>query len=132
MAWLDWLKDVPISAAIKERLALKEEQFNELRGKNEELLKRIGVLEAENSDLKSKLKTQDESERFVDYKGVYWKKRLGGGFEMIPFCPSCTYVMAIQMAGYSCLRCKIETRIFEPHVKGIIAEITRLPQSEKG
>ena len=73
-----------------------------MKDQNESLIKRIGVLEAENVELKRKLKTQDEQDRFVDFKGVYWKKKLGGGFERMAFCPSCTFVMVSNMNGFAC------------------------------
>jgi hypothetical protein len=123
MAWTDWLKDIPVSAAIKERLALKEEQFNELKTENGELTKRIGALEAENSELKSKLRIHEDKDRFVDYRGVFWKRKLGGGFEATPFCPSCTFVMHIYVKSYECRRCNIKTFVGPQQVPNIISEI---------
>lgn len=130
MAWIDWLKDVPISEVVKQRLALKEEQFDELKQKNEEFVKRIGILEAENTELKKKLKTQDKRERFVDFRGVLWKRKLGGGFECIPFCPSCNYVMTATISGYICRRCRIETSMHDADVALIISELAELSRSQ--
>ena len=55
MGMLDWLKEVPLSAVYKERLAITEKQIVSLERENATLKQELSVLKAENETLKQEL-----------------------------------------------------------------------------
>lgn len=56
MSWLsDLIKDIPVSAVLKERLALAEDKFNKITDENGELRERVAELEAEVTDLRARI-----------------------------------------------------------------------------
>jgi hypothetical protein len=56
MGWLqDLLKEVPLSPVLQERVKLAEDRYANASRENEELTRRIGVLEAENAELRRQI-----------------------------------------------------------------------------
>ncbi len=54
MGWFtDLIKDVPVSAVVKERLALAEDRFRKIEEENKELKQQITKLSQENQTLKA-------------------------------------------------------------------------------
>lgn len=91
----DLLKDLPVSAALAERIKLIEAETVRIRDENvslkkekTDLFEKVTQLEQELSELKA---SEDE---FVNHCGVKFKKVPSGEHDkMIPYCPSCRKAM---------------------------------------
>jgi hypothetical protein len=88
MAWLDLMKDIPLSAVIKERLAHEEKLHEETKAKNAELQLQVDELTKEITKLKTELASLKTPDEFVDRNGLFWKKTGEG-----PYCPRCKGTM---------------------------------------
>ena len=59
MGWLqDWLKEVPLSAVMQQRVTLAEERFAKVEAEAEELRRKVAELEKENRKLKDAIPKQ--------------------------------------------------------------------------
>jgi hypothetical protein len=110
MGWLtDLLKDYPALAVAKERLAYKEEQFNELKDENRRLTEEIGALKAENAELKKKLADPMQRQEFILESGALWRVKPDGAIEHYPYCTCCHHVLTNIGTHFRCYRCDITT-----------------------
>jgi hypothetical protein len=90
MGWLtDLLKDYPALSVAKERLALKEEQCNELKAKIVELQAQVDELTKELEAARAQIGAFQVPEDFTPHDGVLWKKQSSGGYEDTPYCEKC-------------------------------------------
>jgi hypothetical protein len=104
MSWLDLLKDVPLTAVVKERLAHEEKLHEETQARNAELQVQVDELSREVAALRRELATLRVPEDFMPHDGVLWKKAAAGGYEDTPYCRICKMQMTPMMAGvYYCV-----------------------------
>jgi len=95
MGWLaDLLKDIPVSAVLKERIALAEDKIKNLEECNEKLTKDNEVLLGKNSDLLCKIERLKKEESFIEDSGVLFKIKSDGNFEHFAYCPKCKQAMS--------------------------------------
>ena len=71
MGWItDLLKDVPVTAVVKERLALAEDKYKTVADEKNRLQERIAVLEEENASLRAQLPKKKDGALEDDTKRV--------------------------------------------------------------
>ena len=106
MNWVDeLLREYPPFEGAREKLAAIE-----ARGSAVE--KRIGELQEENQKLRRDIAALQSQAResaaqpgFVDASGVLWKGKAGGGFEAVPYCPTCKSPLSDVSGSLLCLKC---------------------------
>jgi hypothetical protein len=79
---------------------------------------RYEALEAENRRLKSELAARqapaiasEETQAFTPASGVLWKKKISGGHESTPYCPTCKAPLADYAGSLLCLTCNWQAPI---------------------
>lgn len=107
----DLLKDLPVSAALAERIKIIEAETLRIREENmalqeekADLLKKNVHLEQELSELKA------PENKFVEYSGVKFREISPGKYnKTIPYCPDCRKAMFINRnmsrATHECSLC---------------------------
>ena len=100
MGWiLDILKEIPISAVLKERIVEREKEIEAIKAENE-------ALRAENRTLKSQRAMLAAQDEFLERSGVLWRKNSAGGYEEFPYCPKCKFVLAqFRARSLNCSQC---------------------------
>src|SRR5438876_1020527 len=78
----DIIKGLPISAVLEDKLKEAEKRYEALESENQQL-------RGENSKLRERLSELAKSKEYVDFDGLLWKPKAGGGFESKPRCPIC-------------------------------------------
>lgn len=73
----DILKDVPLSAVLKEKIIKLENEMSVLKTEN-------AVLKSENEELKSKIEIFEEKNKQIFHANLLWLKN-----DPNPYCPSC-------------------------------------------
>ncbi|MGO9019117.1 MAG: hypothetical protein ACLQVJ_12300 [Syntrophobacteraceae bacterium] len=82
MGWFtDLIKDVPVSAVVKERLALAEDRFRAIEEENKKLKRRIAALEEENKGLRaqSPASQQPQEPEEIEIKIMTLLSKIGQG-----------------------------------------------------
>jgi hypothetical protein len=78
---------------------------------------RIMALEAENKKLLDEIvisrskKNGDASNEYVETSGVLWKRNGSGGFESVPYCPTCKSTLSDYSGSLLCLKCNWQAPI---------------------
>ena len=62
----DWLQEVPLSAVLKERVALADQKYEAALREVEELKRKVAVLEKENAELRAQIPRSTEAPLGVD------------------------------------------------------------------
>jgi FtsZ-binding cell division protein ZapB len=145
MGWItdiaDLVKGLPVSAVLKERLALAQDRFDQLQREADQLKNeavRLGqevqrlqqendALRSEAAELKKRLE-EPAALGLVMHRGVYWKRKPAGGYEDVPYCPDCKGVMAkIPPWGPDTIRCKKCSRVAPFHPREVSEVIAEMP-----
>lgn len=115
-SWLDFLAEVPLSAVMKERVALAEQRAEAIETENDQLRQQVVALKAKVSELEKQVGARREEEQFVRHRGAFWRKEIGGAYEPVPFCPKCRVQMPpFEPAGvWICSQCDLEVQICKP------------------
>jgi hypothetical protein len=91
VTWLtDILKEIPLSAVLKERVALAEQKFKDIEAANQKLRDQVATLTTENESLKRDLEAKIAAEQAAAAKRptrVYGCYQFEG--ESGLFCPGC-------------------------------------------
>ena len=114
MNWLDdLLKEYPMLSIAREKLAVIEAKYADLENENK-LLKReiehLGSNTATAGATTVKGASVFES-AFVEASGVLWKNKRGGGYENVPYCPTCKSALADYSGSLLCLKCNWQAPI---------------------
>ena len=88
---VDWLKDVPTLAVAHERLALAQEQLQQLRNE-------VDRLTRENTRLRARIDATPAPE-FQAARGVLWQRDSTGSWEKIAYCPTCRVPLSASPPG---------------------------------
>ncbi len=76
----DILKDVPLSAALKEKIVKLESEMSVLKTEN-------AILKSENEELKSKIKIYEDKNKQIFHANLLWLKN-----DPNPYSPSCNSI----------------------------------------
>ncbi len=104
------LKEIPLSDILRERLVTAEREIEKLEKENINLKQENSRLKKENNELNEQLvKFRVNRDEFVEAQGGLFKRKAGGGYHEMVYCPSCK--MSLSSFGgdfpYSCDRCKV-------------------------
>ena len=94
----------PESADIKEKLSAAEAKIAALESENKKLREEISVL-------KSGRPANGGESEFAEASGVLWKRKRSGGFESVPYCPTCKSTLADYSGSLLCLKCNWQAPI---------------------
>ncbi len=101
MTLWDMMKDIPVSAALAERIKMADAEIRKLTNGNADLKKENSNLLAKNAELMEIIsKTEASHNQFEEYFGVKFKKIPGtSDMENIPLCPKCCIALYIDTVG---------------------------------
>ena len=101
MTLWDMMKDIPVSAALAERIKMADAEIGKLAKENAEFKKENANLLAKNTELMEIIsKTEASHNQFEEYAGVKFKKVPGGSdMENMPLCPKCCIALYIDSIG---------------------------------
>jgi hypothetical protein len=84
-------------------------EITDLRIKLSSAETKIVALEAENKKLREEIATieaaDEKSNKFAEASGVLWKRKHSGGYESVPYCPTCKSTLADYSGSLLCLKC---------------------------
>ncbi len=108
MGWVTYLlKEVPLSAVMKERLLHEEKLHEETKAKNVDLQRQVDELTKEVTRLRSELAALKLMEEYQERGGVLRKKDIRGGFSEGPRCPKCKTMMHRIRSKTMCSQCGV-------------------------
>ncbi len=88
---------------LKDKLHLAEARIAALESENNNLLKELAVLRSANPGT--------EAAGFIEASGVLWKRNTSGGYESIPYCPTCKSTLSDYSGSLLCLACNWQAPI---------------------
>ena len=94
----------PNLADLKEKLSIAEARIAALESENKKLREEISVL-------KSGGPADGGESEFTEASGVLWKRNRSGGFESVPYCPTCKSTLADYSGSLLCLKCNWQAPI---------------------
>ena len=110
MTWLeDLLKEYPELSAAREKLAALEAKFSDLENENNVLKQEAEQLRRELA--KAAAPSVEGASGFIEASGVLWKSKRGGGYENVPYCPTCKSALADYSGSLLCLKCNWQAPI---------------------
>ena len=122
----DLLKEIPISDILREKLASADKSISKLEKENAELRK----INLENSkkiqwfenELNSLRMIRDE---FVESNGALFKRKQGGGYHSVPYCPECKKPLSLFGRDFQCAcdNCKINFGFYQTDLIQIIKDL---------
>ncbi len=83
---------------IQEKLSTIEERIAALEAENRKLREAIMTLQAQRPGTEG-------SGEFTEASGVLWKRNRSGGYESVPYCPTCKSTLADYSGSLLCLKC---------------------------
>lgn len=86
---LDLLANIPTVTVLRERIALIREQAQILEKQMEACQKENARLKEEIAHLHKDLSTYRKAEEFVEHRGALFKRKSGGGYHLVVYCPLC-------------------------------------------
>jgi hypothetical protein len=96
------------SAMLKERLLLLKDVIGKLENEARELKEALHTCADERAQLQKELREKTVAEEFVEYRGVFFKRKASGGYHEAVYCPSCKLPMSSSMENfvqYTCTKC---------------------------
>ena len=91
MGWLtDLLKEVPTTGLARQRIAIAEEKVAAMEAELDRLRDANAQLAGELAAARQLVPHPD----FVEVRGVLFKRKAGGGFEPVAYCPDCKRVLS--------------------------------------
>ncbi len=108
------------SRSPKERVAALEREVMHLR-------REVGVLRQIVSDLERKLSVDDTEDKFVEYRGALFKRKVAGGFFEAVYCPSCRQPMRSPQneLNFNCRQCQTWVNIKGHELPEVMAKMHR-------
>jgi ribosomal protein L29 len=85
----EMLKEVPLSVVLKERLALLQDQLSFAGDEKAKLQEELAQLKEEVARLRQQVAAQAVAEEFVEEQGALFKRKPGGGYHEVVYCPRC-------------------------------------------
>jgi hypothetical protein len=118
----DLLKDFPALAVARERIELAEAKQKSLEEENERLKNEVSELQSRVAMLQSKI----PDTRFVEFRGVLFKRQSDGRIEEAAYCPDCKRVMSSleNMLPFCCSKCDFVAPFKGTELKSILAQVT--------
>ena len=110
------------SVILKEHLALVKDMLTKVEKENSDLKKELVSAREEIIELKAKI----PSTKFVEYRGVKFKRKPSGGFEKSAYCPSCEVGMASTPSGqmpFVCGKCNSLSGFKSRELASILKEV---------
>jgi hypothetical protein len=86
---------------LNEKLKAAETKIGELEAENKKLCEEIAALLAKG----------EKSNEFAEASGVLWKRKRSGGYESVPYCPTCKSTLADYSGSLLCLKCNWQAPI---------------------
>ena len=114
MNWLeDLLKEYPMLSAAREKLSAMEAKYSDLENENNLLKEEIKQLRLETATAGAPTVegASGFAPAFVEASGVLWKSKRGGGYENVPYCPTCKSSLADYSGSLLCLKCNWQAPI---------------------
>jgi hypothetical protein len=91
------INDTPEPSGLREKLSLAEARIAALEAENKKLREEIAALRSKPAD--------EAATEFVESSGVLWKHKRSGGYESVPYCPTCKSTLADYSGSLLCLKC---------------------------
>src|SRR5208337_5257847 len=102
----DILKDIPLSAVLRERLAEQEKKMTTLQMENDDLKTENTILKFENSNLKTQLQQIKEKQTIQGDMCPYCRQRKG---QLLHIFPHSTFgELGLKVDYYKCMNCNKE------------------------
>ena len=107
----DLAKDLPVSAALAERIKMADAEIKNLTKENAEFKKKNTELQAENTEIRNELLAKAMvADEFIDFAGLKFRRLNDGSYDKtIPYCPKCHTALYIEsVAGrrnHKCSNC---------------------------
>jgi hypothetical protein len=123
----DLLADIPTNAVLRERIELIREQAAKTEKQLAEALKENETLRTRVAALEKQVPAKTAGE-FVEHRGVYFKRKPGGGFHHAVYCFACKNPMSSPEGEipYHCPRCNQMVEFNERQLSGILREVAAL------
>lgn len=86
MSIIDLLKDIPLSAVLKEKIGALESE-------NETLKAQLSQAQEKARTLEEKISHILTSQEYIEESGAFFKRRENGEWDYTPYCPSCQTAM---------------------------------------
>ncbi len=115
----DLLNEIPTTGVAHERMALAMEKAAAIEA---DLIR----LKDENARLTGELAAARQfipRPEFVEAYGVLFKRRAGGGFEPVAYCPDCRRALARKEAKLACTKCNFVAPFHRRDLRGAIARL---------
>src|SRR5688572_27375235 len=94
MSWIsDIFQEVPLSAVLRERVALAEQKGTAIEEENRKLREQVTAWKAKCDELQRLMPKAAAAQQFEKRGGLLWLKQADGTFEEAPYCPKCELVM---------------------------------------
>jgi hypothetical protein len=89
---------------MREKLRLSEARIDELAAENKKLREEI-------DSVRSNKSADEHLNEFSEASGVLWKRKCSGGYESVPYCPTCKSTLADYSGSLLCLKCNWQAPI---------------------
>jgi hypothetical protein len=106
MNWVDdLLQKHPSLSIAREKLAAIEAHFSFMEKEIVQVREENTTLKRDITALRAQGMGSSAPSAFVDASGVLWKGLTGGGFESVPYCPTCKSPLSDVSGSLLCLKC---------------------------
>jgi hypothetical protein len=107
----DILKEIPLSAVLRERLTDAETKMAALEQENASLKTQVASLTRDLQQARGEIEAQQQFEQsdLVPFKGALWKRKPGGGYFDDVLCRECHNPMVSShgVLSYVCVPCDV-------------------------
>jgi hypothetical protein len=111
------------AAVLREHLALVRAQYDDVAKKHVALQQTHAETVARLAELEREITDWREREKFVEARGVLWKRKTEGGYHEVPYCPDCRLPLASEYPNviFHCTtRCRYNSSIQSWQVPNIL------------
>jgi hypothetical protein len=106
MSWVDdLLREFPFFSVAREKLVALETRFSAMEKELVRMREENGTLKRDLATMDAKATESSVPPEFVDASGMLWKSGPGGGFESVPYCPTCKSPLSDVSGSLLCLKC---------------------------
>ena len=121
----EMLKEVPLSAVLKERLALVQDQLSFASDEKAKLQEELAQAKEEIARLRQQVAAQAVAEEFVEEQGALFKRKPGGGYHEVVYCPWCRFATKPEPSFdmFRCAPCKWHSPFAPIELKTILARL---------
>jgi len=120
------VKEIPLSAVLKERLTLAEVEMSGLKQANARLTTENQILRSDLSKAREEIQRHNQilQGEFVEYRGALFKRKPGGGYVDDAFCRQCHNPMvSIHRTPFQCVRCNVMVNFGSWDLPKIVTEL---------